>query len=43
MAVKIYDSSVGAFKDATTPQIYDAGAQAYKDSIGLVYDASKGA
>lgn len=43
MAVKIYDSSVGAFKDAPTPQIYDAGAQAYKDSTGLVYDASKGA
>lgn len=43
MAVKIYDSSVGAFKDAPTPQIYDAGAQAYKDSTGLVYDESKGA
>lgn len=43
MAVKIYDSSVGAFKDAPTPQIYDASAQAYKDSTGLVYDTSKGA
>ena len=43
MAVKIYDSSVGAFKDAPTPQIYDAGAQAYKDSTGFVYDESNGA
>lgn len=41
MAVKIYDSSVGAFKDAPTPQIYDVGAQAYKDSTGLVYDTTK--
>ena len=43
MAVKIYDSSVGAFKDAPTPQIYDTSAQAYKDSTGLVYDVSKDA
>lgn len=43
MAVKIYDSSVGAFKDTHAPQIYDAGAQAYKDSTGLVYDENKGA
>lgn len=43
MAVKIYDSSAGAFKDAPTPQIYDASLQAYKDSTGLVYDTSKGA
>lgn len=43
MAVKIYDSIVGAFKDAPTPQIYNAGAQAYNDSTGLVYDENKGA
>lgn len=43
MAVKIYDSSTGAFKDAPTPQIYDASSQAYRDSTGLVYDTSKGA
>ena len=43
MAVKIYDSSAGAFKDAPTPQIYDASTQAYKESTGLVYDTSKGA
>lgn len=43
MAVKIYDSSAGAFKDAPTPQIYDASSQAYRDSTGLVYDTSKGA
>ncbi len=41
MAVKIYDSSAGAFKDAPTPQIYDVSTQAYKDSTGLVYDQSK--
>ena len=40
MAVKIYDSSVGAFKDAPTPQIYDASEQAYKDSVGLVRNES---
>ena len=43
MAVKIYNASAGAFKDAPTPQIYDASTQAYKDSTGLVYDTSKGA
>lgn len=43
MAVKIYDSSEGAFKDAPTPQIYDVSSQAYKESKGLVYDTSKGA
>lgn len=43
MAVKIYDTSMGAFKDEPIPQIYDASAQAYKDSTGLVYDQSKGA
>lgn len=43
MAVKIYDASAGAFKDAPTPQIYDASTQAYKESTGLVYDTSKGA
>lgn len=43
MAVKIYDSSVGMFKDAPTPQIYDTSIQAYKDSTGLVYDENKGA
>ena len=43
MAVKIYDSSAGAFKDAQTPQIYDVSTQAYKESTGLVYDTSKGA
>ena len=43
MAVKIYDSSEGAFKDAPIPQIYDARSQAYKESTGLVYDTSKGA
>lgn len=43
MAVKIYDASAGAFKDAPTPQIYDASSQVYKESTGLVYDTSKGA
>lgn len=43
MAVKIYDSIVGAFKDTPTPQIYDASSQAYKDSTGLAYDTRKGA
>lgn len=43
MAVKIYDASASAFKDAPTPQIYDVSAKAYKDSTGLVYDRNKGA
>lgn len=43
MAVQIYDSSAGAFKDAQTPQIYDASTQTYKDSVGLVYDSSNSA
>lgn len=43
MSVKIYDASAGTFKDAPTPQIYDASTQAYKESKGLVYDTSKGA
>lgn len=43
MAVKIYDASAGAFKDAPTPQIYDVSTQAYKDSTGLVYDTTNGA
>lgn len=43
MAAIIYDSTVGAFKDAEMPLIYDAAAGAYKDSIGLVYDKQAGA
>lgn len=43
MAAQIYNTVKGAFEDAPTPQIYDASAQAYKDSMGLVYDTSKGA
>ena len=43
MSVKIYDSTIGAFKDAETPLICDEQAQAWKDSVGLVYDTSKGA
>ena len=43
MAAQIYNIAKGAFEDAPTPQIYDASAQTYKDSVGLVYDQSKGA
>nr|DAJ48914.1 MAG TPA: hypothetical protein [Caudoviricetes sp.] len=38
MAVKIWDASVGAFKDAETPMIWDEQAQAWKDSAGFVYN-----
>ena len=40
MSVKIYDASIGAFKDASTPLIWDEQAQAYKDSVGLVWNES---
>lgn len=40
MSVKIYDSTIGAFKDAETPKIWDAEAGAYKDSVGLVRNES---
>lgn len=38
MSVKIYDSTIGAFKDAETPLIWDEQAQAWKDSVGLVWN-----
>ena len=41
MSVKIYDSTIGAFKDAETPKIWDEQAQAYKDSVGLVRNESE--
>lgn len=40
MSVKIYDASIGAFKDAPTPMIWDEQNQAYKDSTGLVWNES---
>lgn len=40
MSVKIYDSTIGAFKDAETPLIWDEQAQAWKDSVGLVWNES---
>ena len=40
MSVKIYDSTIGAFKDAETPKIWDEQAQAWKDSVGLVWNES---
>lgn len=40
MAAMIWDAVAGAFKDAPTPLIYDASAQTYKDSTGLVHDES---
>lgn len=40
MSVKIYDSTIGAFKDAETPLIWDEQNQAYKDSTGLVWNES---
>ena len=43
MSVKIYDSAIGAFKDAETPLIWDEQAQAWKDSVGLVWNESVGA
>ena len=43
MSVKIYDSTIGAFKDAETPLILDEASGAYKESTGLVYDESVGA
>ena len=43
MAAMIWDSAAGAFKDAETPLIWDEQMQAWKDSIGLVYDDASGA
>lgn len=40
MSVKIYDSTIGAFKDTETPLIWDEQAQAWKDSAGLVWNES---
>lgn len=40
MSVKIYDSAIGAFRDAETPMIWDEQKQAYKDSTGLVWNES---
>lgn len=40
MSVKIYDSTIGAFKDAETPLIWEEQAQAWKDSVGLVWNES---
>ena len=40
MSVKIYDSTIGSFKDAETPLIWDEQAQAWKDSVGLVWNES---
>lgn len=40
MSVKIYDASIGAFKDASTPLVWDEQNQAYKDSTGLVWNES---
>lgn len=40
MSVKIYDSTIGAFKDADTPMVWDSQAQAWKDSVGLVWNES---
>lgn len=40
MSVKIYDSTIGAFKDAETPLIWDEQAQAWRDSVGLVWNES---
>lgn len=40
MSVKIYDSTIGAFKDAETQLIWDEQAQAWKDSVGLVWNES---
>lgn len=40
MSVKIYDSTIGAFKDAETPLIWDEQAQAWKGSTGLVWNES---
>lgn len=40
MSVKIYDSTIEAFKDAETPLIWDEQAQAWKDCVGLVWNES---
>lgn len=40
MSVKIYDSAIGAFRDADTPLIWDEASGAYKDSTGLVWNES---
>lgn len=43
MAVKVWDASAGAFKDADTPMILDEASGAYKNSTGLVYDENSSA
>lgn len=43
MAVKVWDASAGAFKDAETPMIWDEASGAYKNSTGLVYDENSSA
>ena len=40
MSVKIYDSTIGAFKDAETPLIWNESAQAWEDSVGLAWNES---
>lgn len=39
----IYDKAAGAWRDAETPLVWDAEAQAYKNSTGLIWDEQAGA
>lgn len=43
MSVMIYDSTSQAFKEAQTPKVYDTENQAWRETVGMVYDKNDGA